>query len=71
MRQRALDRGLVVEQPIQEQDLARGEAAWLINSLSCRPISHLDATPLAGEGTGGSHSSDAETFWRRLLLPRR
>ena len=71
MRQRALDRGLLVEQPIQEQDLARCEAAWLINSLGCRPISHLDATPLAGEGTGGSLGAEAETFWRQLLLPSR
>jgi branched-subunit amino acid aminotransferase/4-amino-4-deoxychorismate lyase len=71
MRQRALDRDLVVEQLIQEQDLASSEAAWLINSLGCRPISHLDATPLAGEGAGSSHSSDAETFWRQLLLAHR
>jgi branched-subunit amino acid aminotransferase/4-amino-4-deoxychorismate lyase len=68
MRQQGLKRGLLVEQPIQEQDLANCEAAWLINSLGCRPISHLDATPLAGEGTGGSLGEDAETFWRQLLL---
>ena len=68
MRQQGLKRGLLVEQPIQKQDLANCEAAWLINSLGCRPISHLDATPLAGEGTGGSLGEDAETFWRQLLL---
>ncbi|WP_094558891.1 aminotransferase class IV [Synechococcus sp. 8F6] len=71
MRQQALDRGLLVEQPIQEQDLTRCEAAWLINSLGCRPISHLDATPLAGEVAGSSLGGEAETFWRQLLLPRR
>ena len=70
MRQRGLDRGLLVEQPIPEQNLASCEAAWLINSLGCRPISHLDGTPLAGEGSGGSLGAEAETFWRQLLLKR-
>ncbi len=70
MRQQALDCGLIVERPIQEQELLSCEAAWLINSLSCRPISHLDGTPLAGDGAGGCHSSDTETFWRQLLLKR-
>jgi branched-subunit amino acid aminotransferase/4-amino-4-deoxychorismate lyase len=68
MRQRALERGLIVEQPIEAADLASYEAAWLLNSLGCRPISHLAGTPLADEGADGSHSSDAETFWRQLLL---
>ena len=71
MRQQALDRGLLLEQPIQEQDLANCEAAWLINSLGCRPISHLDGTPLAGEGSGRSLGAEAETFWRQLLLKHR
>lgn len=68
MRQRALDRSLIAEQPIQEQDLAGCEAAWLINSLGCRPISHLDGTPLAGTRAGSCLGSDAERFWRQLLL---
>ncbi|MCP9890071.1 aminotransferase class IV [Cyanobium sp. Aljojuca 7D2] len=71
MRQQALDRGLLVEQPIQEQDLTHCEAAWLINSLGCRPISHLDGIPLADGDAGGSLGAEAETFWRQLLLPRR
>jgi len=71
MRQRALDLGLLLEQPIEAQDLASCEAAWLINSLGCRPISHLDGTPLAGEGSGRSLGAEAETFWRQLLLKHR
>ena len=65
MRRRGLERGLVVEQPIQEQDLASGEAAWLINSLGCRPISHLGAVHLT------SSDQQPESFWRQLLLPDR
>jgi branched-subunit amino acid aminotransferase/4-amino-4-deoxychorismate lyase len=66
MRQRGLDRGLITEAPVNEQDLASCEAAWLINSLGCRPISHLDGAPLPGEGVSRS-SIDAEAFWRQLL----
>ena len=47
MQQQALERGLVSEAPITEQELLASEAAWLINSLGCRPISHLDQAPLA------------------------
>jgi branched-subunit amino acid aminotransferase/4-amino-4-deoxychorismate lyase len=78
MRQRALERGLVAEAPIAEQDLRNGEAAWLINSLGCRPISHLGDTPLGdrslGDGLSPSHpetlspeTASPETFWRQLL----
>ena len=70
MRQRALDRDLIMEQPVQEQDLASCEATWLINSLGCRPISHLGGAPLPREGAGRSSSFDAETFWRQLLQPK-
>lgn len=70
MRQRALARGLVTEAPVEEETLQTCEAAWLINSLGCRPISHLGGTPLACEGAAGSLSADAETFWRQLLLKR-
>ena len=66
MRQRGLDRGLITEALVHEQDLASCEAAWLINSLGCRPISHLGGAPLPGEGAGRSRI-DAETFWRQLL----
>ena len=74
MRQRALDRGLVTEGPIQDQDLPGCDAAWLLNSLGCRPISHLGGQPLAhtaGSGTSATPSSAAETFWRQLLTPHR
>ncbi|MCP9913794.1 aminotransferase class IV [Cyanobium sp. BA20m-14] len=62
MRRRALERGLVAEALIGEQDLHGAGAAWLINSLSCRPISHLGAVPLASSG------QQPERFWRQLLL---
>lgn len=67
MRQRALERGLVAEAPIAEQDLLNSEAAWLINSLSCQPVSQLGASHLTSPSTGSSQG--AETFWRQLLLP--
>ncbi|MBD2424116.1 aminotransferase class IV [Cyanobium sp. FACHB-13342] len=68
MRQRALDQGLVAEAPIAAEDLLRGEAAWLINSLGCRPISHLGETPLGGGPTASSpETGSPETFWRALL----
>lgn len=76
MRQQALEQGLVAEAPIAEQTLLNSEAAWLINSLSCRPISHLDGTPLGEEPLpeclGHSHPNSLharhpETFWRGLL----
>jgi branched-subunit amino acid aminotransferase/4-amino-4-deoxychorismate lyase len=65
MRQRALERHGVAEARIEAQDLLNGEAIWLINSLGCRPISHLGNAPLAC-----SHRErNPETFWRQLLLP--
>ena len=67
MRQRALDQGLVAEAPIAEHDLPNSEAAWLINSLGCRPISHLGEIPLGGGPTTSPISSSPETFWRTLL----
>ncbi len=67
MRARALKRGLVAEQPISEQDLASSGAAWLLNSLGCRPISHLGGAPLPGSQTGTEANGDPETFWRQLL----
>ena len=67
MRQRGLDRGLVTEAPVNEDDLASCEAAWLINSLGCRPISHLGALLLADPAPSGGGSQEAERFWRQLL----
>ena len=68
MRQRALDQGLVAEAPIAEPDLRNSEAAWLINSLGCRPISHLGETPLGGSSTNREpQTGSPETFWRALL----
>ena len=67
MRQRGLDRGLITEAPANEDDLASCEAAWLINSLGCRPISHLGDRPIANPAPSGGGSQEAETFWRQLL----
>ena len=67
MRQRGLDRGLITEAPVNEQDLASCEAAWLINSLGCRPISHLGDRPIADPAPSGGGSQEAERFWRQLL----
>ena len=67
MRQRGLDRGLITEAPVNEEDLASCEAAMLINSLGCRPISHLGALLLANHAPSGCGSQEAETFWRQLL----
>ncbi|MCP9776573.1 MULTISPECIES: aminotransferase class IV [unclassified Cyanobium] len=67
MRQRGLDRGLITEAPVNEQDLASWEAAMLINSLGCRPISHLGALPIANSAPSGGGNQKPETFWRQLL----
>ena len=67
MRRRALERELVAEGLIQEQDLLESGAAWLINSLGCRPISHLGGIPLQDSQTDGGSNRDPETFWRHLL----
>ncbi|MFN9905968.1 MAG: hypothetical protein ACK56F_07570, partial [bacterium] len=62
-----LDQGLVAEAPIAAGDLLSSEAAWLINSLGCRPISHLGETPLGGGATTSPINGSPETFWRALL----
>jgi branched-subunit amino acid aminotransferase/4-amino-4-deoxychorismate lyase len=67
MRQRGLDRGLITEAPVNEDDLQNSASAFLLNSLSCRPISHLDARPIANPAPSGCGSQEAETFWRQLL----
>ncbi|MCP9928402.1 aminotransferase class IV [Cyanobium sp. CH-040] len=83
MRARALALGLVREAEIGEADLAASGGGLLLNSLGCRPISHLAGNPLtwvedwlpAGEskedgspaGLGLSLAEAAEHLWRWLL----
>jgi hypothetical protein len=67
MRQRGLDRGLINEAPVHEADLQISAAALLLNSLGCRPISHLGTLPIANHAPSGDGSQAAETFWRQLL----
>jgi branched-subunit amino acid aminotransferase/4-amino-4-deoxychorismate lyase len=66
MRRRALELGLALEaqQPIEISEIASGQiqAALLINSLGCRPISAIEGLALAAVESGA-----AERFWRRLL----
>lgn len=67
MRQRALELGLIAEAiaPIGLEAVERGAitAAWLLNSLGCRPIRRIGSHPLAD-----CDSDAAERFWRRLLI---
>lgn len=71
MRQRALELGLMEEAEagaaIGLEALERGaiSAAWLVNSLGCRPIRSIHHHRLA-ECDGAA----AERFWRRLLNRR-
>ena len=67
MRQRGLDRGLINEALVHEADLQISAAALLLNSLGCRPISHLGALPIANHAPSGDGSQAAATFWRQLL----
>jgi branched-subunit amino acid aminotransferase/4-amino-4-deoxychorismate lyase len=68
MRQRALELGLVAEatEPIGLNAVAEGRvtAAWLINSLGCRPLRSLNHHPLHH-----CNAAEAEAFWRDLLVP--
>lgn len=74
MRARALELGLAQEGVIELADLAASSGALLLNSLGCRPISHLEGTALRwqlddqptthGQGT---MTREAERLWRRLL----
>ena len=63
MRQRGLETGLITECDVQKPELLTCDAAWLINSLNCRPISHFHDAKLKN-----SHWEDPETAWRRLLM---
>ena len=67
MRQRGLDRGLITEASVNEADLQNSAGALLLNSLGCRPISHLGALPIANSAPSGGGKHEAETFWRQLL----
>ncbi len=73
MRARALELGLAQEAglgALGEAALRHSSGALLLNSLSCRPISHLGETPLAWAGAPaglGSASAEARALWQRLL----
>lgn len=60
MRGRALALGLVEEANLEPEDLASAEAALLINSLGCRPVT-------AVEGGRLSRWAEPEALWRQLL----
>ncbi|MDA0718289.1 MAG: aminotransferase class IV [Cyanobacteria bacterium] len=62
MRQRGLESGVVTECVVNKPELLICDAAWLVNSLNCRPISHFHDIKLKN-----SHWESPETFWRRLL----
>ena len=66
MRQRALGLGLIEEAPaaISLEALEQGAitAAWLLNSLGCRPITRIHNQRLAA-----CDPAAGERFWRRLL----
>lgn len=72
MRARALALGLAREAPISQEDLAARSGALLLNSLGCRPITHLAGERLAWSGHGSSStdvapSAEAADLWQRLL----
>ncbi len=69
MRARALELGLAREVGLGLRDLAGSSGAVLINSLGCRPISHLAGHPLSwGAHSGAAAMAGvAEALWRRLL----
>jgi branched-subunit amino acid aminotransferase/4-amino-4-deoxychorismate lyase len=74
MRARALELGLAREAVIEVADLAASGGALLLNSLGCRPISHLEGAPLRWQlddqptpDGPGTMAREAERLWRRLL----
>ena len=77
MRARALELGLAQEAglgALGEAALRHSSGALLLNSLSCRPISHLGETPLAWTGAPaglGSATAEARALWQRLLAEGR
>ena len=69
MRARALALGLAQEAGLGELDetaLRSSQGALMLNSLGCRPISHLGTAALAWKGDAGLQ---AEQLWRQLLVP--
>ncbi len=73
MRARALELGLAREASLgelSEASLRCSSGALLLNSLSCRPISHLGETPLgwvASPAGACSSAAEAKALWQRLL----
>jgi len=74
MRDRALALGLAREAVIEVADLAASGGALLLNSMGCRPISHLEGAPLRWQPDDqtnpdgkGTMAREAERLWRRLL----
>lgn len=65
MRARALALGLAREAPIPQEDLAASSGAVLLNSLSCRPITHLAGAPLQRASRPAAQL--AMDLWRQLL----
>jgi branched-subunit amino acid aminotransferase/4-amino-4-deoxychorismate lyase len=68
MRQRALELGLLAEtdEPIGIEAVSEGRvgAAWLINSLGCRPLESLN-----GQRLQHCDPAAARRYWQRLLDP--
>ncbi|MEI6616336.1 MAG: aminotransferase class IV [Cyanobium sp. ELA507] len=62
MRGRALSLGIARETPLLPESLEQGEAAVLINSLGCRPITQIQGRSLPALGPAA-----AEALWRSLL----
>jgi branched-subunit amino acid aminotransferase/4-amino-4-deoxychorismate lyase len=69
MRARALELGLAWEGQqgeLREADLHRSTGALLLNSLSCRPISHLGGRRLAWPAEAQAQA-EARALWQQLL----
>jgi branched-subunit amino acid aminotransferase/4-amino-4-deoxychorismate lyase len=65
MRARAMHLGLAREAPIALEDLTGCSGTLLLNSLGCRPISHLEGVPLQPGGRPAAQL--AMEIWRQLL----
>ena len=67
MRAKALELGLARETVIEVADLAASGGALLLNSLGCRPISHLETKPLIWASVAArTRAREAERLWQRL-----
>jgi branched-subunit amino acid aminotransferase/4-amino-4-deoxychorismate lyase len=71
MREQALVQGLAREcgEPLDPQELLHSEGAVLLNSLGCRPISHLDSTPLPRLANGAELFSALLRGWTDQKQP--